>query len=74
MSLAGAVKLNASAAESYCLVGVGVPLGELDELDAKNGKPLGDAEPEMGMYVGREYTGSSLGVMRGDVKKQNLSS
>lgn len=30
-------KLKASLAESYCFVGVGVDLGELDELLAKKG-------------------------------------
>ena len=69
-------KLKASCDESYCLVGVGVLRGELDALVvcAKNGKPFGDAAPLSGMYVGRLYNGSSLGVARGDVKKQNLFS
>ena len=42
-------KLNASLAESYCLVGVGVALGEFDELVAKNGNPVGDDVPESGI-------------------------
>lgn len=69
-------KLKASWDESYCLVGVGVLLGELDAFVAcaKNGKPFGDAAPLSGIYVGRLYSGSSLGVARGDVKKQNLFS
>lgn len=70
-------KLNASLAESYILLGVGVLRGELACGDAwaKNGKPLGEAVPDRGMYDGRLLTGaSSIGVMLGDWKKQNLSS
>jgi Zn-finger nucleic acid-binding protein len=46
-------KLNASRDESYCLVGVGVDRGELEELLAKKGKPEGLAWPERGMCDGR---------------------